>query len=403
MATPSLLISELDELRRMVENFETVKHNHTKAETDLKQLQDLEQGLISQGKELDQKIANGEEELPSQQSQQKVLLEKKKQLEQQIVDPKPTQPELSELNNRKQANEQELVAVNKVIEGHAALRQSRSQIDQQLVDARAKIALGAAQLAKLTPQLELAERNKQEAMRLVLDAGKTEVEKIFQHQDALTKRVWLGMLQDVLKDNGITPEKFRELSDQRFAREWIDTFSRQITEIETTLTPEELSGLDIFRKLPHRLSELENSISQSKRELERERGGKEELEQEITNLSQKLSLSPIWKRGLDIAKWLAIVVLIVTGIGFFSNYDNIIGIVAVASLISVFILFFLRWYWDIEARQADANASIQTHKERIRAIEASLNKFESESISSKQKLNDVLARHPDLRAFLTVS
>lgn len=397
MSTPSLLTSELGELRRMVANLETVRSNHSKTETHLKQLQDLEQKLILQGKELDRKIANAEQELPSQQSQQKALLEQKKQLEQQLADPKLTQPQRSKLNNPKQANEQKLVAVNKVIEAHAALRQSRSQIDQQLIDALGKIALETSQLTKLTPQLELAERNKQEAMRSVLGAGKADVEKIFQHHDAVTKRVWLGMLQDVLKDNGITPEKFRELSDQRIARELIDTFSRQITEIETTLTPEELSDLDIFRKLPRRLSELENSISQAKRDLEGDLGEKEELEREITNLSQKTPLSPTGKRVLDIAKWFAIVVAIIGIVAIGTTYLSIIWvIVPIVAVVFAITSFFLRRRWDIEARRADASASIQAHKERIRATEASLNKFESEFNSSKQKLDGVLARHPDL-------
>ena len=403
MSTPSLLNSELGELRRMVENLETVKDSHSKSETNIKQLQDLEQKLISQGKELDRNIATAEQELPSHQSQQKALLEQKKQLEQQLVDPKLTQPQRSELNNRKQANDQKLVAVNKVIEAHAALRQSRSQIDQQLIDARAKIALEASQLTKLTPQLELAERNKQEAMRSVLGAGKADVEKIFQHRDALTKRVWLGMLQDVLKDNGITPEKFRELSDQRSARELIETFSRQITEIETTLTPEELSDLDIFRKLPRRLIELENSISQAQRDLHGELGEKEELEREITNLSQKTPLSPTGKRVLDIAKWIAIVVVIIGIVAFVISESLLSIILVIVAVVLAITCFFLRRRWDIEARRADASASIQAHKERIRTTEASLNKFESELISSKQKLDGVLARHPDLRAFLTVS
>jgi uncharacterized membrane protein len=110
------------------------------------------------------------------------------------------------------------------------------------------------------------------------------------------------------------------------------------------------------------------------------------------------------KRVLDIAKWLAIVVAIIGSVAFVTSEATILSIIGViVAVVSAITCFFLRRHWDIEARRADASASIQAHTERIRATEASLNQFESEFISSKQKLDGVLARHPDLRAFLTVS
>ncbi len=398
MPSLNLLTNELDDLQRMAADLAEIKSRYDALKTRQEELRASEQEWVAKQKGLGEKIL-ATPEFSSHQDKRKQLLEEQMNLTHQLAASDLTEIQQSELKRKKQTNEQNLTAINEIIESHTTSKENHRQTEIELTRIRSEIASNAADLIERAPELNQAEENKQQAMWSVIENTKVEIEKVSQHPDRLTEYIWLHQLQTILKHNGVVPDAFQDLSEQKEAREAITKIDQQLNALETSLTKPERKDFEVFQNTSDRITALKNSIGKMESNLEQERQEKASDEQTIRDLASKKPLSSGERLWYQIALTFSFIIcpLIAVIRSLSTGEWVVVFFVAIFSVVVGLVINGAYRNADVEAKRAQANASFEINVAEVHALEASLEKDRLKLSQHQQERDDMFSRHPDLR------